>query len=226
MLTETVHLDGNTGFNSPENRPTLFTYFRDSTLGAGGKFGFELNKNFTLEAVVNFFPQNGLYSPVVVPSGRTVSPAGSTTINAAGSSSSGRLTQGLFGLKARIYGNDRFVLSAKIRPGVVSFGNVVTPIEQTFLPNLITSNVSTTTTFFGVSSGRQTGFAFDYGAILDLDTGRHTFLSLEFGETMMHLPVVRPIGLPTNNLTSLVISAPSVRSTNNLQLSTGFGLRF
>jgi hypothetical protein len=186
--------------------------------GAGGKFAYHLNKNFALEAILNFFPENNGY------------------VTSTSSVRAGRELQGLFGLKARLIGTDRFTFSAKLRPGFVTFGKVITPYEVSQLVNLpcppgesSCSNVQFANSIQYASSGRQTGFAFDYGGVLDVTTSKHTFLSLEFGATTVHFPEINPsIPRSAADLPSTLVSSPSAvaRTTNNLQLNTGFGFRF
>jgi hypothetical protein len=183
------------------------------TQAAGGTFSVALNKNFAFETTLNFFPENNPYP--------------SNPSNVRGGS---RAIQGLFGVKARIIGTDRFTLSAKVRPGFVSYGNVVSSFYVYNPPSCTNSLTSFSCTSGSesesfISSGRKTAFAFDFGGVLDVTTSKHTFLSLEFGATTIHYPVVNP-QLPENALPSTTVNGVSSLTTTNLQLSTGFGVRF
>ena len=76
--------------------------------GFGGRFTFNLNKNFALEAEGNFFPRENFDDAF----------------------RGGRLLQGQFGLKAgKRFG--KFGLFAKARPGLASFSKALTQVGTT-----------------------------------------------------------------------------------------------
>jgi hypothetical protein len=87
--------------------PSPFPDFHDTInqAGFGGRFTFNLNRNFALEAQGDFYPREN----VIFNNGRA----------------GGRILQGQAGVKAgQRY--EKFGLFAKARPGVVSFGRAIT----------------------------------------------------------------------------------------------------
>ena len=74
--------------------------FGETINGLGGRFGYNLNKNFALDAEFSFFPETHL-----------------------GNSQSGQKTQGFVGVKAGARTN-RVGVFAKARPGVMFIGEV------------------------------------------------------------------------------------------------------
>jgi Outer membrane protein beta-barrel domain len=76
-----------------------------SDLGVGGRTTFNLNKTFSLEAEVNFFPSVNDENPIL------------------GARNNGRKVEALFGGKAGIR-REKYGLFAKVRPGLMHFSEV------------------------------------------------------------------------------------------------------
>jgi hypothetical protein len=156
---------------------------RKTEPGFGGRFTYNATRNIGLEAEVNFLPRKG---------------NGSTNIEG------GRITQGLFGIKAgkRF---ERVGVFGKVRPGFVSYDRVI-------------QNRSANDPVFRF--GRQTYFATDVGGVIEFYPSRRALLRFDVGDT-----IIRYGG---QNYT--LINGSNLRTDafvrHNLQVSAGVGFRF
>lgn len=158
--------------------------------GVGGRFTYNATRNISLEAELNFFP-------------RDHSGAGSNQ-------DGGRITEGLFGLKAgkRF---ERFGIFGKFRPGFVSFSRAfIIRDSRSFIANPFDPSFFT----------RLTHFASDVGGVLEFYPSRRTALRFDLGDTI--------IRYGRQNFTDFFGNpSPNPAFTrHNLQFSTGVSFRF
>ena len=134
------------------------TSIRTDEPGFGGRFTFNLNKNFALEAEGNFFPHETSFAV------------------AAG----GRMLQGQFGVKAgKRFG--RFGFFAKARPGFISSSKVLTQVgTNTF------DIEGRQLTLPVVEQKRQTYFSMDLGGVFEFYPSRRVFTRIDAGDTLIH----------------------------------------
>jgi hypothetical protein len=177
------------GINDPQG---LNDIFPRTELGMGGRLSYNLNRHFALEAEVNFFPRD--YRKV--------------RSNFTG----GRMTEGLFGLKAGLRKN-KFGIFGKVRPGFESSGRA----EIARFPN---GNGPDRQNPFGFEDMRATQFALDVGGVFELYPSRRTIVRLDFGDTIVRYP-----GIPFTQIPQGTIVVKSLYS-NKLQFSAGVGFRF
>ncbi len=169
---------------------TLAAGYQRSEAGFGGRFTFNVNRHVALEAEGNFFPHE----------------------NFADFSTSGRLLQGQFGVKAgkRF---EKFGLFAKARPGLASFSKVLVPVGTTTID---LNGQPVTFPVFG--NRRRTKFSMDLGAVLEFYPSRRVLTRIDVGDTMIHHAREDfPGGLGTFQ---------EARTTHSLQVSAGIGFRF
>jgi hypothetical protein len=158
--------------------------------GLGGRFTYNVTKNIGLEAELNFFPRDH---------------------NGAGSNEDGgRITEGLFGLKAgkRF---ERFGIYGKFRPGFVSFSHVFLARDVRAI-NADPFNPS--------NFGRLTHLATDVGGVFEFYPSRRTALRFDLGDTIIRYGKQNFIDLFGNS------SINPAFTRHNLQFSTGFSFRF
>ncbi len=159
--------------------------------GFGGRFTYNITDYLSLEAEMNLFPRDRR------------GPSGSNPffIRREG----GRVTQGLFGVKAgkRF---ERFGVFAKARPGFVSFGEVFKQARGSITnPQL--------------DFGRVTHFAFDVGGVAEIYTSRRTLVRFDVGDTIIHY----------RDRSGDLLDAPFIifgKTRHNIQASVGFSYRF
>lgn len=159
--------------------------------GFGGRFTFNLNQHFALEAEGNFFPHYSFANP----------------------STSGRLLQGQFGLKAgKRFG--KFGLFAKARPGVTSFSDATVQVD-TFTFVDFNGNPVTVPVF---GARRVNNFSMDLGGVVEFYPSRKWLTRIDVGDTMIH---------HGDNSFSLagVGLAPGPKTTHTLQVTAGLGFR-
>lgn len=163
---------------------------RSNEPGIGGRFAYNLTDTLSLEAEINLFPKS---------------------YNGASNEDGGRITQGLFGIKAgkRF---ERFGLFGKLRPGFVSFGRAITgPRDaRVFVNNPLTS----------FQFGRLTHRAMDVGGVFEFYPSRRTVLRFDLGDTIVRYGQQTFIDALGRSVTD-----PSF-TRHNLQFSAGFGFRF
>ena len=165
--------------------------------GLGGRFTYNLNKHVALEAAGYFFPHTCEFC------------------------STGRITEGLFGVKA----GKRFQkwgIFGKARPGLASFSkgafNLVPIGGGGPFP-------------FRVESRRLTNFALDVGGVLEFYPSRRIVTRFDFGDTMVRFGK-RTTGFqlitdPTTGVTTLgpPIISPAY-TAHTFQFAASVGLRF
>jgi hypothetical protein len=165
--------------------------------GLGGRFTYNLNRNVALEAAGYFFPHECQFC------------------------STGRITEGLFGVKA----GKRFQkwgIFGKARPGLMSLSkgafNVVPIGGGGPFP-------------FTVESRRLTNFALDVGGVLEFYPSRRIVTRFDFGDTMVRFGR-RTTGFqlvtdPNTGVTTLGAPIISPAYTgNSFQFTAGVGFRF
>jgi hypothetical protein len=165
--------------------------------GLGGRFTYNLNKNVALEAAAYFFPRTCEFC------------------------ATGRITEGLFGVKA----GKRFQkwgIFGKARPGLVSLSkgafNLVPIGGGGPFP-------------FTVESRRLTNFALDVGGVLEFYPSHHIVTRFDFGDTMVRFGQ-RTTGfqLITDPITGVTtLGAPIISPAytgHTLQFTAGVGFRF
>jgi hypothetical protein len=158
--------------------------------GVGGRFTYNATKNIGLEAELNFFPKDH--------NGESTNQEG------------GRITEGLFGLKAgkRF---ERFGVFGKFRPGFVSFGRAFLAKDA----RLIIADPFNLSNF-----GRLTHFATDAGGVLEFYASRRSLVRFDLGDTIIRYG-------RQNFIDVFGRSSPNPAFTrHNLQFSAGFSFRF
>lgn len=150
---------------------------RANNSGFGAHFGYNISSWVGLDSEINFFPDPG---------------EGATNLDG------GRITQGLFGVKAGVR-TQRWGFFAKVRPGFVSFGRAIVGVSPTPPP-------------FSFTLGRITHYATDVGGIVEYRLSPHAALRFDLGDTIVRYGGQRGI--------------TSTEYINNLQLRTGIVFRF
>lgn len=145
---------------------------RRTEAGFGSRITYNLNRNFALEAEVNFFPRD--FTQV-----RT-------------DFTGGRITQGLFGIKTGIR-KDKIGIFGKVRPGFVSSGGAV----RSEFPN---GNGPDPNNRFGIKQIRATQLTLDVGGAVEFYPSRRTILRFDAGDTITRYPDVQFICFPAGTL--------------------------
>ncbi|HSS20051.1 MAG TPA: outer membrane beta-barrel protein [Pyrinomonadaceae bacterium] len=185
-------------FNPPRQlagSPVFFGENRPQTeLGLGGRFTFNLTNFLALESVFNYFP----------------------TSDGVAAGATGRVSQGLFGVKAgkRF---QRIGFFGKFRPGFVSFNRSLKLVGTepfTFGGFTFTRGIFET--------GRRTFFANDFGGVLEFYPSRRWSVRFDAGDTRVHYGARSVQTIFVNP--SFITAAPEKR--HNFQFSSGFSFRF
>lgn len=164
--------------------------------GFGGRFTYNLTRYLAVEAETNWLPRS---LPLAI-------------------GASGRITQGLFGVKAG-HRFHSFGVFAKARPGFVSFSSSLKQVGSVTLTNPVT-HVQFTRGIFEV--GRRTFFAADVGGVFELYPSRRWLVRFDGGDTIIRYgerSIANVSFIPPTFTTP-----PETR--HNLQFSTGVGFRF
>jgi hypothetical protein len=127
-----------------------------------------------------------------------------------GPQSGGRVTEGLFGVKAGKRFS-RFGIYGKARPGFLSFDNV-----------LLSSNL-TNGSSFDFQTGRITHFAADVGGVLEFYPSRRTILRFDLGDTIARYGKQT---LTFTNGSSVQTFTNPASTIYSLQFNSGFAFRF
>jgi outer membrane protein with beta-barrel domain len=168
--------------------------------GFGGRFTFNFNRSFAVEAEGNFFPHN---------------------CQSCISENVGTLTQAFFGVKAGKRFN-KWGIFGKAKPGLASFsgGNFDIRLIQS-LPGSFP--------VFDIDRSRATNFAFDVGGVIELYVSRRFFARFDGGDTIIRYPertfnsfTIDPVTLVATPITSI---RPG-ETRHNFQFSAGIGIRF
>jgi hypothetical protein len=175
------------------------------SLGGGGRFTYNLSKNFALEGELNYFTSNR--------------------------SDDFHRFQGQFGVKSGLRFN-KFGLFGKVRPGFVNTRQdflIFVPIScvpatacgQSIIP------IS--------GSDSDTGFSLDVGGVAELYPSKRIVVRLDVGDTIMNhrdpslfraLSVFNGQTTPVFGVSSFLAIPGRSYATHNLQLSAGVGFRF
>ncbi len=169
--------------------------------GFGGRFTYNINDHFAVEAEANFFP-------------REVKDSYGETLQG------GHKTQGLFGVKLGARRKQAGIFG-KVRLGFVRFNH----FERNGIVCIDGCPPQPLPSF------SETDFALDVGGVLELYPSRRTLVRFDFGDTIIHSGSGENILLPDTFFLSNGTSFPTikgiVRSTShNLQFSVGIGFRF
>jgi hypothetical protein len=158
--------------------------------GVGARVTYNLNDYFAVEAEGNIFP--------------SVSQSDYTT--------GGDLQQAQFGVKAGKRWK-RFGLFAKARPGFVSFGDTLTPVQVE----------SGGGTVFRFDRERKTHFSMDVGGVLEFYPSRRMLVRFDAGDTIIrygeHAELQSSFPGPT------VIGPAASQTMHNFQFTAGVGFR-
>lgn len=192
---------------------TMLSLDSGTTLpGVGGRFTYNINKHFALEAAGYFFP------------GKCDSCTGEVT---------GRVAEGLFGVKAgkRF---EKWGIFAKGRPGLITFGKgafEITPVLSAggglpvscFGPDPIAPPCVT------IQSTRLTHAALDLGGVLEFYPSRRIVVRFDGGDTMIRYGQ-RTFNTLTQNpatgaITVIPITGPA-HTRHSFQFMGGVGFRF
>ncbi|HEX8128116.1 MAG TPA: hypothetical protein VF527_03375 [Pyrinomonadaceae bacterium] len=168
--------------------------------GFGARIGYNLTKDFTLEAEGNFFPREREFG-------------------------GGRKSQALFGVKA----GKRFEQAgvfAKARPGFVRFseGDLSRPRPGIACIAVFPPPAAC------FEATPKTHFAFDLGGVFEYYPSRRTLIRFDAGDTIIRfgehrVPIVIDPGSGSGVRQVVVGTAPS-ETTHNFQGSIGIGVRF
>ena len=171
--------------------------------GVGTRLTYNVVRNIALEAEVNHFPEEN---------------QGTNRLG------SGRITQGLFGLKAgRRF--ETFGVFGKVRPGLVSFG-------QTILGSRLENGR------LSLISGRSTHSALDVGGVVEFYPSRRLVTRFDIGDTIIRYPCPTPtFPLPTGgdlftnpcplgSLTTTGTPPKQYLTEHNFQFNSSVGFRF
>jgi hypothetical protein len=169
--------------------------------GLGARFTFNFNRSLAVEAVGNLFPHSCNYC------------GGNVADN------SGIIKQGLFGIKAgkRF---EKWGIFAKVRPGVVNFGQGNT---------IYTLTGTGSSTSVSVRRVGQSNFATDLGGVLEFYPSKHIVTRFEGGDTLIHYGGHLRNFLSFDPTTGSLILIPfTTRSEtrHNFQFVAGVGWRF
>jgi hypothetical protein len=189
----------------PFRPPVVIGSQRDTELGFGGRFGYNVNENIAVEGELNFFPSAKTFTGEV----------GFSTV--AEIFGDGHNLEGLFGMKAgkRF---ERVGIFAKARPGFLSESNGGLQPQQEGICILI----------FPPPAGcfdakRKTFLAFDVGAVVEVYPSKRTVIRIDAGDTMVRVGErTVPVAFSTH-LGALPVPA---ETTHNFQASVGFAFRF
>jgi Outer membrane protein beta-barrel domain len=160
--------------------------------GVGGRITYNLTDNVALEAQFDFFPEGNRFR---------------------GQRNSGRIAQGLFGVKAgkRF---EKFGIFGKVRPGFTSFSAgrpeliVLSPA-----PNLV----------LDFRPHRETHFATDLGGVLEFYPSRRIVTRFDAGDTIIRYGDSTRSFLTDTGTQPFPISGETL---HNFQFSAGVGFRF
>ena len=149
--------------------------------GIGGRFSWNLMPSLAVETEFNFYPED--YTPQSVQDG-------------------GRVFSLFAGVKAAAIRRDKFAIFGKIRPGLVTFGNV--PVQTSAL---------------NVENRKLTHFATDLGGVFEYYVSPRWILRTDVGVTLIKIDS-RTVSLGPNGL---ILAPGTLRPA--FQFSTGVSYR-
>jgi hypothetical protein len=170
----------------------LCDVFPRTERGIGARISYNLTSYFAVEGEIDFFPRN--YRKVI------------------SNFTGGRITQGLFGVKAGMRKN-RFGVFGKFRPGLQSSGHA----EIAHFPS---GNGPDRQNPFGFESKRATQLALDVGGVLEVYPSRRTIVRFDLGDTIVRYPGLQFIHFPEGSVVLETVYS------HKPQFSAGFGFRF
>ena len=177
---------------------TLSDSFNSSEPGFGGRVTYNLTDSVALEAQVDFFPDGDRFR---------------------GFRNGGRITQGLFGVKAgkRF---EKFGIFGKVRPGFTSFsaGREEAVLLSPPIPGTIFGQV------IGFEPHRETHFATDVGAVLEFYPTRRIVTRFDAGDTIIRFGDTTGTFFGATG-TPQSFTLPG-ETRHNFQFSAGIGFRF
>jgi outer membrane protein with beta-barrel domain len=165
--------------------------------GFGLRVGYNITNSLAAEAEFNYFG-----SDLAVP-GNTLGLG--TTSNVTYSSSR---TQGLFGVKYLPLRGDKFGIGGKVRPGFVHFVGSAGTATALGAGSLGSQLIA------GQIAQGYNSFAMDIGGVFEYYPSRHFVARMDLGDTIIRVKGFDPT-FQVNGFTS-----------NNIQLTVGFGFRF
>lgn len=165
--------------------------------GFGGRFTYNLDQHFAIEAEGNLFPRS---------ESRFNKP-------------SGRIFQGQFGLKVGKRFR-KFGLFAKVRPGFVAFTEVTRLLSATTTAPAGPLNETFTVGTFG--RGAKAYLSADIGGVVEYYFGGKVFARFDVGDTIIRYS---EFSGPGAFLSRAIITRPA-QTKHNLQTNIGAGFRF
>jgi hypothetical protein len=169
---------------------TLHNATRSNSLGPSVDGVYNFGRFFSLEGTFIWFPHNG---------------------------SDRNFIQGQFGGKAG-YRTQHFGVFGKVRPGFVSFGDVLR--QESFTPVPLPPPLTGTGFFPTFRVGRLTERTLDLGGVFEYYPAKHWSLRYEMGDTLLFTEPFKITGFP------FIVRPFQGRTTNNFQIGTGFHYRF
>jgi hypothetical protein len=170
--------------------------------GLGGRFTFNFNDNFALDAELNYFPNdNGINAAI---------------------GENGRETEGLIGLKAgKRFKN--FGIFGKARPGFISFTRGTTDIVITGPPA-----AGSTFPLIDFRPRRLTHFAMDVGGVLEFYPSRRIVTRFDAGVTIIRRGQTTFQSITMDATGAFVPTTVTIQGNTspNFQFSAGIGYRF
>jgi hypothetical protein len=173
-----------------------------SEAGIGGRFTFNFTDSIAAEAELTLFPRDGF----------------SRSFN---TYTVGRVTQGLFGVKAgkRF---QRFGIFGKARPGFVRFSRALRGSRR--VPSTPTGGV------FELDFSGRSNLAVDVGAVAEFYPSRRVVTRFDVGDTIIRY---RELNFDIDELCPIDPTRPCIdrgiqpgRMRHNLQFNAGIGVRF
>lgn len=171
--------------------------------GLGGRLTYNLNKHVALEAAGYYFPRECGFC---------------------GRASNGRVTEGLFGVKAgkRF---EKWGIFAKARPGIISFSEG----KFNIVPITVNPPTGPGAFPFNFELKRLTTFAMDVGGVLEFYPTRRIVTRIDFGNTIIHYGPRTSNILVFDSATGknvLVSSTIPAQNRGSIQIMAGVGFRF
>ncbi len=178
--------------------PTAFSddFFRETRIGFGGRFTYNVTNNIALEAEGNFFPKSDKPRDLSVPGGA--------------------IFQAQFGVKVGKRFS-KFGVFGKVRPGFVRFTEAS---QQTGTRTITFNNQQYTVGDFRI--GKENYFSTDVGGVVEFYASRRIVTRIDFGDTIIRYGVYRRASFV---LSQPFVERPP-ETKHNFQFSVGIGFRF
>jgi len=157
--------------------------FGETLNGVGVRAGYNFNKHLAVDAEASFVPKTHF-----------------------GNNQVGQKAQGFIGVKAGV-GSRYFGVFAKVRPGVMSIGEVASSFS------------CSRNGFATICRPGHNNFALDAGGVLEFYPSARTIIRFDAGDTIVHIRYATA---------GILFINPSSTSdtTHNFQFSVGLGYRF